>query len=119
MPPHGRRGDRARTRSDPTSPARAPRRFSARSWIPTPPSKSAFVSYSVELGDGRILSGILINETDDRLTVREAGGLDTEVLREDIESLWTGGLSTMPEELEVGLELQAMADLLAYLQEPR
>ena len=81
--------------------------------------EATFVGYSVELGDGRILSGILINETDDRLTVREAGGLDTEVLRKDIESLWTGGLSTMPEELEVGLELQAMADLLAYLQQPR
>lgn len=81
--------------------------------------EAAFVGYNVELGDGRIFSGILINETDDRLTVREAGGLDTEVLREDIENLWTGGLSTMPEELEVGLELQAMADLLAYLQQPR
>ena len=81
--------------------------------------EAAFVGYNVELGDGRILSGILINETDDRLTVREAGGLDTEVLRKDIESLWTSGLSTMPEELEVGLEHQAMADLLAYLQQPR
>ena len=81
--------------------------------------EAAFVNYAVELRDGRILSGILINETDDRLTVREAGGLETEVLRQDIESLWTGGLSAMPEELEVGLELQAMADLLAYLQEPR
>ena len=65
------------------------------------------------------LSGILLNETDDRLTVLEAGGVETEVLRRDVVSLWTGGLSTMPEELEVGLELQALADLLAYLQEPR
>ena len=81
--------------------------------------EAAFVNYAVELRDCRILSGILINETDDRLTVREAGGLETEVLRQDIESLWTDGLSAMPEELEVGLELQAMADLLAYLQEPR
>lgn len=81
--------------------------------------ESAFVNYVVELQDGRILSGILVNETDDRLTVREAGGLETEVLRSDVESLWTGGLSTMPEELEVGLELEAVADLLAYLQEPR
>ena len=81
--------------------------------------ESRFVAYTVETRDGRILSGIVVNEADDRLTVREAGGRDTEVLRRDVERLWTDGLSAMPEQLETGMDRQAMADLLAFLQVPR
>ncbi len=33
--------------------------------------------------------------------------------------MFSGGLSLMPEELESGMDPQAMADLLAYLQEPK
>ena len=81
--------------------------------------ETRFVSYTVETRDGRILNGILLDETDDRLTVREAGGRNTELGRSEIARIWTNGLSLMPEELESGMELQAMANLIAFLQTPR
>jgi len=78
--------------------------------------EARFVGYTVETRDGRILSGILVGESDDRLSVREAGGRDTEVERRDIERLYTDGLSAMPEQLETGMDPREMADLLAFLQ---
>jgi putative membrane-bound dehydrogenase-like protein len=76
------------------------------------------VSYSVETRDGRLLTGLLRNETDADLEIVAAGGEATRVRRDEIERLWTGGLSLMPEELELGLEPQDLADLLAYLRSP-
>ena len=42
---------------------------------------------------------------------------DLEIASDRIVDMWTGGLSMMPESLESGLDLQAFADLLEYLQE--
>ena len=85
---------------------------------PNAATETQWVSYSVETDDGRILSGLLRDETDARLTIVGAGGEVWEVSRDRIERLWTGGLSFMPEELETGLDPQGMADLLAYLRDP-
>jgi putative heme-binding domain-containing protein len=85
---------------------------------PNAATETTWVSYSVETVDGRILSGLLRDETDESLSILNAGGEITEVRRDRIQRLWTGGLSLMPEELEAGLEPGAMADLLAYLRDP-
>lgn len=85
---------------------------------PNAATETQWVSYSVETADGRILSGLLRDETDAGLAIVAAGGEVTEVSRDRIERLWTGGLSLMPEELETGLDPQGMADLLAYLRDP-
>jgi putative heme-binding domain-containing protein len=76
-----------------------------------------YVSYTIERSNGELVSGIIDEETDAAVTIRDANGVRTTVPRGDIRDFISGGLSLMPEELESGLDHQAMADLLAYLQE--
>ena len=77
--------------------------------------KPQFLSYLVELKDGRQVSGMLTAETPTGFTVRRPDGKVEAVRRADVESLKSTGLSYMPEGLEKEIEVAAMADLLAYL----
>lgn len=83
-----------------------------------------YISYSVEIpaGDGlgtEIVTGILIAEDDTTITLREAEGKQRTLERRNLKNLFSTGLSLMPEELEAGMDPQVMADLLAFLQQPR
>ena len=53
------------------------------------------------------------------MSIRDAGGNESTIRRENIEEMSASGLSMMPEELEAGMEPQTMADLLAFLLLPR
>lgn len=76
-----------------------------------------FALYIVETNDGRTLSGLITSETAGNLTLKRAdGGTDT-VLRSEIKSLTSPGISLMPEGLEAAITPQQMADLIAYLKE--
>jgi putative heme-binding domain-containing protein len=75
-----------------------------------------FALYVVETNDGRILSGLITSETAGNLTLKRAdGGTDT-VLRSEVKSLTSPGISLMPEGLEAAITPQQMADLIAYLK---
>jgi putative membrane-bound dehydrogenase-like protein len=77
-----------------------------------------FALYIIETNDGRTLSGLIASETAGNLTLKRAdGGTDT-VLRSEIKSLTSPGISLMPEGLEATLTPQQMADLIAYLKAP-
>jgi putative membrane-bound dehydrogenase-like protein len=77
-----------------------------------------FSLYLVETNDGRTLSGLIASETAGNLTLKRAdGGTDT-VLRSEIKSLTSPGISLMPEGLEAVITPQQMADLIAYLKIP-
>ena len=80
---------------------------------------SEYIGYTIETAKGDLLSGIVVKDTATAVTLREAEGIETTVARGDIQEMFSSGLSLMPEELEVDMELQTMADLLAYLQEPK
>lgn len=75
-----------------------------------------FVSYQVALDNGRTLTGMLSAETATSITLHKADGTSETILRVNIESLRSTGLSFMPEGLEQRVDHQAMADLLAYLE---
>ncbi len=76
-----------------------------------------FALYIVETNDGRTLSGLITSETAGNLTLKRAdGGTDT-VLRSEIKSLTSPGISLMPEGLEAAITPQQMADLIAYLKQ--
>jgi putative heme-binding domain-containing protein len=75
-----------------------------------------FVSYTAILTDGRVLSGMLADESGGSLTLLDADGKRHVLLRKDIEELKASGKSLMPEGLEQDISPEAMADLLAYLQ---
>jgi putative membrane-bound dehydrogenase-like protein len=74
-----------------------------------------FQEYVVVLDDGRILTGIVAEETATSVTLRRAEGIEETVLRRNIEEISGTGRSLMPEGFEKKIKPQEMADLLAYL----
>ena len=77
--------------------------------------KPQFLSYTLTTDTGRLLTGMITAETANSLTIRRPDGTSDTVLRRNIEELRSTGLSFMPEGLEKQIDLQSMADLLAYL----
>lgn len=77
--------------------------------------KPQFLTYAAVLNNGRTLSGMILAETANSLTVRKADNTTETILRNNIDELVSTGLSFMPEGLEKQLDTAAMADVLAYL----
>jgi putative membrane-bound dehydrogenase-like protein len=75
-----------------------------------------FTAYLVETKDGRTLSGIILSETEESITLRQPLGVEDNILRRDIMSMTQSPLSLMPAGLEQTMSPQEMADLLAYLK---
>jgi putative membrane-bound dehydrogenase-like protein len=74
-----------------------------------------YYSYLLTTDEDVIISGMIAAETGNTVTIRKADGTSETVQRVNIQSLRSTGLSAMPEGFEEKLDLQAMADLLAYL----
>jgi putative heme-binding domain-containing protein len=77
--------------------------------------KPQYQSYMLVTSSGRILTGMIVAETANSLTLRRPDGGEETVLRLEIDELKSTGLSFMPEGLEKQIDVGAMADLLAYL----
>lgn len=73
-----------------------------------------YASYVVTLTDGRVLTGLIAGESAAGITLANGDGRH-EVPRSQIESLDATGKSLMPEGFEEQLDVQALADVLAYV----
>ncbi len=73
--------------------------------------------WDVALNNGTSMQGIISSETPNALTLRNAGGQQTTIARQDIKTLKALSMSAMPTGLEQQISQQAMADLLAYLRQ--
>lgn len=74
-----------------------------------------FLTYVLVTDTGRTLTGMITAESATSVTLRRPDGTSETVLRINIDELRSTGMSFMPEGLEKQIDLQAMADLLAYL----
>lgn len=82
------------------------------------PSKAIadqFVQWSVTTGQGRTVSGLLIDENDRSLTIRTATGEDHVVPKSDIEVREKSPTSLMPNDLVGSITERELADLVEYL----
>ena len=77
----------------------------------------SYQSVAIETSDGRSLSGYLVSETDNSLTLRTAFGTEEAVLRSNIISIHHSGLSLMPDGLEQSMTKEELAHLIAYLKQ--
>lgn len=77
--------------------------------------KPQYLAYTLETTNGKSFSGMIAAETPNSVTIRLLDGRSETVQRGDIDSLRSTGLSFMPEGMEKQIDVQAMADLLAYL----
>jgi putative membrane-bound dehydrogenase-like protein len=75
-----------------------------------------FINYSVALSDGRVLSGLIADESATALTLKRAEAATDVVPRSQIDAVSSTGQSLMPEGLEKGLEPQDFADLIVFLR---
>ncbi len=75
-----------------------------------------FTTWMAQTDDGRILSGLMLERTDEFVTLVEANGTEHRVETEALEVFKTSSQSMMPEHLMQALTAQQAADLLEYLQ---
>ena len=75
-----------------------------------------FFSYTIVTQSGRLLTGILVAETPSAVTLRQQEGKQLNVLREQIETMKSNGISLMPVGLEKNISIDQMADLLSFLK---
>ena len=78
-----------------------------------------YISYSVITTKGKSLTGMVAAESATSITLQRAENATDTVLRIDIDEMRGTGKSLMPEGLEKEISVQAMADLLNYLESIR
>jgi putative heme-binding domain-containing protein len=82
------------------------------------PSLVIGVSYqarTVLTTDGRIVTGLLVEDSPERVVLKIQGGKLETIARGDIEAMKVSELSLMPEGLEKQLQPQEIADLFAFI----
>ena len=75
-----------------------------------------FLAYIVNVKDGRTLTGLMVEQTPETVTLVDAKNVRSVLRREQIDDLKASPISLMPEKLLDAMEEQQMRDLFAYLQ---
>ncbi len=78
--------------------------------------RKEYMNFVLQSTDGRVLSGLLVEQTPSQVTLLSAKNERTTVGRDKIESLEESATSLMPENLLSGLKPQELRDLFSYLQ---
>jgi putative membrane-bound dehydrogenase-like protein len=76
---------------------------------------SAYQAVTVVTVDGRVLTGLLAENSDQRVVLKQQGGKVETIARADVEEMGVSKLSLMPEDVEKQLNSQEIADLFAYI----
>jgi putative heme-binding domain-containing protein len=76
---------------------------------------AAYQARQVVTVDGRVLTGLVTEENDQRVVLKIQGGKIETIARDDIEEMQTSPLSLMPEGLENQLKPEELSDLFAFL----
>ncbi|MEM9826853.1 MAG: DUF6797 domain-containing protein [Planctomycetota bacterium] len=85
---------------------------------PSAKIRDAYASYRILTFDGQVITGVMVDQDDDRVVVRNPAKLDETqtVLRDDIDQIQKSKLSAMPAGLcDSLLREEAFYDLVAYL----
>ncbi|MBI1347517.1 c-type cytochrome [bacterium] len=76
---------------------------------------SGYRAYTVATVDGRVLNGLLAEDSPQRIVLKVQGGKQEVIARDDIDVLKVNEISLMPEQLERQLSSQEIIDLFAYI----
>ena len=71
--------------------------------------------FTVSTSDGRVLSGLVVENSDQRIVLKVQGGKLETIARADVEMAKQSEVSLMPEGIEKQLKPQEIADLFAFL----
>ncbi len=75
-----------------------------------------YESYKVLTEDGRVITGIVVSETNDVVVIQQASGEKVELGQNEIEELSPNTVSIMPGGLDQSLTEQELLDVVSYLQ---
>ncbi len=75
-----------------------------------------FQAYSVLIDDGRVMTGVIREESSNQIVLAESGGKLTTIARDDIEQVKGNGFSLMPQGLQQQINPQEMSELIAWLR---
>jgi putative membrane-bound dehydrogenase-like protein len=76
---------------------------------------ASYQARTVLAADGRVLTGLLAEDSPQRVVLKVQGGKLETIAREDVDAIKVSELSLMPEGLEKQLKPQEIADLFAFL----
>jgi putative heme-binding domain-containing protein len=76
---------------------------------------ASYQSTTVATADGRVLTGLLAEDSPQRVVLKSQGGKLESVPRAEVDELKVSPLSLMPEDLEKQLKPQELADLFAFI----
>lgn len=77
---------------------------------------AGYEEYMIRTSDGEIITGVMANQSATAVTLRRRKGEQDTVLRTNIVELRALTVSAMPENLEEGISVQQMSDLLEFLK---
>lgn len=78
--------------------------------------RKEYLSFNIDTHDGRRLSGMVVEQSPEKITISDAKNQRTEIPRNQIEAIRESPLSLMPENIIKELKPQELRDLFAYLQ---
>jgi putative heme-binding domain-containing protein len=76
---------------------------------------TAYQAHTVLTVDGRVLTGLLTENSDEKIVLKIQGGKTETIPRDEIEEAKQSELSLMPEGLEKQMTAEELADLFALL----
>ena len=79
--------------------------------------RKEYQSYNVATKDGRVLSGLIAEQTPEAIVLRDARGQRTRVAVADVQELKESDVSLMPESLYKELSPEQLRDLFSFLQQ--
>jgi putative heme-binding domain-containing protein len=78
--------------------------------------RKEYLGYNIDTHDGRRLSGMVVEQSPEKIVLADVKNQRTEVMRNQIEAIRESPLSLMPENIIKELKPQELRDLFAYLQ---
>jgi putative heme-binding domain-containing protein len=76
---------------------------------------ASYQARTIRTIDGRILTGLLAEDNEQRVVLKVQGGKLETIARDDIDAMKVSELSLMPEGIEKQLQAQEIADLFAFI----
>lgn len=76
---------------------------------------AGYRSYTVVTTQGRVLNGLLVEDSPQRIVLKVQGGKQEVIARADIDEFNVSEISLMPEQLEKQLTQQEIVDLFAFI----
>jgi putative heme-binding domain-containing protein len=75
----------------------------------------SFEAYAARTTDDEVVTGLLVSDTAEGVTIKDAKGIERTIARKDLEQLKKQDKSLMPENLQETMSEQGLVDLVEYL----